>query len=132
LVVIPRAFADAIVQHAREDYPNECCGLFAIDGDAVSKLYPAENIHHSPLRFEIDGKFVLKTNDDIEARGSSLGLYHSHTQSAAYPSQTDVNFAELWPGTIWLIVSLADRDAPDLRAFLIDGREIEEVELTVE
>jgi proteasome lid subunit RPN8/RPN11 len=132
LVVVPRELADAIVQHARADYPNECCGLFAVDDGAVSKLYPAENIHHSPLRFEIDGLFVLKTNEDIEARGSALGLYHSHTKSAAYPSQTDVNFAELWPGVTWLIVSLEDRDAPDLRAFRISGPDIEEVELSVE
>jgi proteasome lid subunit RPN8/RPN11 len=132
LVVVPRAFADAVVQHAREDYPNECCGLFAIDGDAVSKLYPAENIHHSPLRFEIDGRFVLKTIEDIEAQGWALGLYHSHTKSAAYPSQTDINFAELWPGAVWMIVSLADRDAPDRKAFRITGPDVEEVELTVE
>jgi proteasome lid subunit RPN8/RPN11 len=130
-VVVPRALADAIVQHARADYPNECCGLFAVDDGAVSKLYPAENIHHSPLRFEIDGLFVMKANEEIEGRGSALGLYHSHTKSPAYPSQTDVNFAELWPGAIWLIVSLADRDAPDLRAFRIDGADVDEVELTV-
>ena len=74
----------------------------------------------------------MKTNDEIESRGSTLGLYHSHTKSPAYPSQTDVNFAELWPGAIWLIVSLADQDAPDLRAFRIDGPDVEEVELTVE
>jgi proteasome lid subunit RPN8/RPN11 len=130
-VVVPSEFANAIIEHARADYPNECCGLFAVDDGAVSKLYPAENIHHSPLRFEIDGKVVLHATDDIEARGSSLGLYHSHTKSAAYPSQTDVNFAELWPGAIWLIVSLADRQTPDLRAFRITGPEVEEVELTV-
>ena len=131
-MVVPREFADAIVRHAREDYPNECCGLFAVDGDAVSKLYPAENIHHSPLRFEIDGLFVMKTNDEIESNGLALGLYHSHTKSPAQPSQTDVNFAELWPGAIWLIVSLADPDAPDLKAFRITGPDVEEVELTVD
>ena len=105
--------------------------MLAIDDGAVTKLYPAENIHHSPERFEIDGKVVLQTTEDIEARGSSLGLYHSHTKSPAYPSQTDVNFAEFWPGTLWLIVSLAERDAPDLRAFWINGPKIEEVEVTV-
>ena len=131
-MVVPREYADAIVQHARDDYPNECCGLFAVDDDAFSKLYPAEKIHHSPLRFEIDGLFVMKTNDEIEANGSTLGLYHSHTKSPAYPSQTDVNFAELWPGAVWLIVSLADQGAPDLRAFRINGPDVEEVELAVE
>jgi proteasome lid subunit RPN8/RPN11 len=131
-VVIGRALADEVVRHARQDYPDECCGLFAVDGESVATLYPAENIHHSPTRFEIDGKFVMKTIDEIEQQGLALGLYHSHTKSAAYPSQTDINFAELWPGAIWLIVSLADRDAPDLKAFRITGPDVEEVELTVD
>jgi proteasome lid subunit RPN8/RPN11 len=59
-------------------------------------------------------------------------MYHSHVKSAAYPSQTDVNFAQNWPGVVWLIVSLADREAPDLRGFKINGVEIEEVPLTIE
>ena len=59
-------------------------------------------------------------------------MYHSHVQSPAYPSQTDVNFAQDWPGLIWLIVSLADRDAPDLKAYRITGPDVEEVELVVE
>ena len=131
-MVVPRALADELVEHARQDYPDECCGLFAVDGDSIATLHPAENIHHSPERFEIDGRFVLQATEDIEARGLSLGLHHSHTKSAAYPSQTDINFAELWPGVVWLIVSLADRDAPDLRAYRIDGPDVQEVELTVE
>ena len=131
-MVIPRALADEVVEHARREYQDECCGLFAIGDDSVSRLYPAENIHHSPERFEIDPKFVMETLGDIEAQGLSMGLYHSHTKSAAYPSQTDINFAELWPGTVWLIVSLADPAAPDLKAFLIAGPDVDEVEVRVE
>jgi proteasome lid subunit RPN8/RPN11 len=59
-------------------------------------------------------------------------MYHSHVKSPAYPSQTDVNFAQAWPGVVWLIVSLADPDAPDVRGFRISGPDIEEVTLTIE
>ncbi len=38
---------------------------------------------------------------------SSARIYHSHTRSEPYPSQTDVNFAAHWPGVEWLIVGLA-------------------------
>jgi [CysO sulfur-carrier protein]-S-L-cysteine hydrolase len=128
---IARKLADEIVEHAREDDPNECCGMFGIDGDDVVAVYPAENIHHSPTRFEIDGRDVMRMTQEIEDRGWSMGLYHSHTKSPAYPSQTDINFAELWPGVLWLIVSLADTD-PDLRTFLIDGPKVSEVDLKVD
>jgi proteasome lid subunit RPN8/RPN11 len=129
---IARSLLEEIVQHARADAPDECCGMFGIEDDAVVAVYPTENIHHSPQRFEIDGRDVMRITDEVEDRGMALGLYHSHTMSRAYPSQTDVNFAELWPGVVWLIVSLEDRDAPDVRAFTIDGPKVSEVDLAVE
>ena len=129
---IGRPLLDVIVEHARQDAPDECCGMFGVEDDRVVAVFPAENIHHSPLRFEIDGREVMRMIGEIEGRGWSLGLYHSHTMSRAYPSQTDVNFAELWPGVVWLIVSLEDADAPDVRTFLIDGPTVSEVDLAVE
>ena len=128
---IAGSLLEEIVQHARADAPDECCGMFGVEDDAIVALYPTENIHHSPQRFEIDGRDVMRIIGEIEDRGMSLGLYHSHTKSRAYPSQTDVNFAELWPGVVWLIVSLENPEAPDVRTFLIDGPKVSEVDLTV-
>lgn len=129
---IPQALADEIISHAREDLPNECCGIVASRNGQAVKVHRARNTHQSPLRFEIDSRDLIRIYTDIEQAGDELAsMYHSHTKSAAYPSQTDVNFAQDWPGLIWLIVSLADRDAPDLRAFRIAGAEIEEVELSI-
>jgi [CysO sulfur-carrier protein]-S-L-cysteine hydrolase len=122
-----------MLAHAREDLPNECCGIVATkDGSAV-RVYPATNAVPSPLRFEIDPRDLIRIHTDIEKSGHEMGsMYHSHVKSAAYPSQTDVNFAQNWPGVVWLIVSLADREDPDLRGFRISGAEIEEVPLTIE
>ena len=129
---IQRALLDELIEHARRDAPEECCGLFGVEDGSVVAVYPAENIHHSPTRFEIDGREVVRIIGELDERGWSLGLYHSHTKSRAYPSQTDVNFAELWPGVVWLIVSLEDRASPVVRTFLIDGAVVSEVDLTVE
>jgi [CysO sulfur-carrier protein]-S-L-cysteine hydrolase len=131
-VRISPGLVDEIVQHAREDLPNECCGMFAIDAGRVTKLYPAVNIHHSPRRFEIDGKYVGQILEEVEAAGLRLGIYHSHTKSPAFPSQTDVNFSELWPGVAWLIVSLEDLDNPVVRTFTMTNGKIEEVEVSIE
>ena len=128
-----RDLVDEIVAHAQEDLPNECCGIVSTrDGSAV-QVYRATNAVASPLRFEIDPRDLIRIHSDVERAGLEMGsMYHSHVKSPAYPSQTDVNFAQNWPGVIWLIVSVADRDAPDVRGFRITGADIEEVPLSIE
>jgi [CysO sulfur-carrier protein]-S-L-cysteine hydrolase len=132
-VRIRRQLVDEIVAHAREDLPNECCGIVSTrDGDAV-QVHRARNAVPSPLRFEIDPRDLIRIHTEIESGGLEMGsMYHSHVKSRAYPSQTDVNFAQNWPGVVWLIVSLADHDAPELRGYTIDGADIAEVALQIE
>ncbi|HET8536662.1 MAG TPA: M67 family metallopeptidase [Solirubrobacteraceae bacterium] len=111
---------DTIVEHARRDAPNECCGMVATrDGAAVS-VHAAENTAASPFRFEVDGMELHRTLTEIEDAGFELGaIYHSHTRSEPFPSQTDVNFAANWPGVEWIIVGLANGDEPVVRSYLI-------------
>jgi [CysO sulfur-carrier protein]-S-L-cysteine hydrolase len=118
----------AIVEHARRDAPNECCGMVAAsDGRAVS-VHAATNTAASPFRFEVDGMELHRTLTEIEDAGHELGaIYHSHTRSEPYPSQTDVNFAANWPGVEWIIVGLANGAEPVVRSYLIDGGAITEV-----
>ena len=125
---------DRIVAHARRDFPNECCGMVAVeDGRAVS-VHEAENLAASPLRFEVDGLEVHRTIETIESDGAEMGaIYHSHTRSDPYPSQTDVNFARGWPGVEWLIVGVPrDGGEPTIRSYRIDDGAIEEVEVQVD
>ncbi len=69
---------------------------------------------------------------EIEDAGQQLGgIYHSHTRSQPYPSQTDLNFAAGWPGVEWLIVGLAADDEPEIRSFRIDDGRITEVDVQV-
>ena len=119
-----------IVAHAVRDAPAECCGVVAVrDGVAVA-AHELENLAHSPLRFEVDGLALHHLLTEIEDAGDTLGaIYHSHTRSAPYPSQTDINFAAGWPGVEWIIVGTAGED-PEVRSYLIDGPEVTEVPLT--
>ena len=130
---ISPAFRDAIVSHARADAPNECCGVVATRDGVVVGVYAAQNVAASPLRFEIDSLELLRLVTGIEDRGEELGaIYHSHTRSAAHPSQTDVNFAAGWPGVEWIIVGLAVDEAAEFRSFRIDGGVVTEVGIDVE
>jgi proteasome lid subunit RPN8/RPN11 len=120
-----------VVAHAREEAPNECCGVLAVElGPPVRavRAYRAANTAASTLRFEIDGREVLELMDRIEGKGLELGaIYHSHTRTAPYPSQTDINFAANWPGVEWLIVGLANGAEPEVRSYLIDDGQVREV-----
>ncbi len=128
---ISKRLVDEIVAHAREDLPNECCGMVGGADEEARTVYRAENAEASPLRYSIDAKEQFRLMRAIEDAGEELvGIYHSHTKSAAYPSQTDVNLAG-WPDAVYLIVSLADPDAPDLKGFWIRDRKIAEAELAV-
>jgi [CysO sulfur-carrier protein]-S-L-cysteine hydrolase len=130
-VLIARALLDELIAHAREDAPNECCGVLAVQGGdppSATRVHRARNTAASPLRFEVDGLELLHTIEAIEADGAELGaIYHSHTRSAPYPSQTDINFAANWPGVEWIIVGLAGGQEPEVRSYLIDGGKVEEV-----
>ncbi len=127
-MVIAPELLERIVAHARRDFPNECCGMIAMtDGRAVG-VHEAENIAASPLRFEVDGMEVHRTIESIEDAGGTMGaIYHSHTRSEPFPSQTDINFAAGWPGVEWLIVGLSRNGDPVIRSFRIDDGRVTEV-----
>ena len=128
---IPRALADAMVQHALDETPNECCGLLASKDGRVVHHYRMTNTAQSPYRYSMDGKELLATYREIEDNGWDLGvIYHSHTHSAAYPSATDVRLAT-WPDADYLLISLMDEDNPDLRNYSIVDEQITEAPLTI-
>jgi proteasome lid subunit RPN8/RPN11 len=132
-VRIDSALLERIVAHARRDFPNECCGMVGVrDGRAVA-IYEATNVAASPLRFEVEGREILSAQDAFEDEGAELGaIYHSHTRSEPYPSQTDVNFAKGWPGVEWLIVGVRRDGDPTVRSYRIDDGVVTEVEVDVE
>jgi proteasome lid subunit RPN8/RPN11 len=123
---------EQIVQHARRDAPNECCGFVWLRDDRAVEVVPVENVAHSPLRFEVGPSDLLALADaDAEDDGRRVVIYHSHTRSAPRPSQTDVNFAANWPGVEWLIVGVAG-DEPEVRNWRIQDGAVTEVEVRVD
>jgi [CysO sulfur-carrier protein]-S-L-cysteine hydrolase len=124
--------ADEMVAHARAEAPNECCGMIGGRDGSATSIHRARNAEESPLRYLIHPTDQLRIMEEIEARGEELAaIYHSHTGSPAYPSQTDINLAENWPDPLYVICSLADRK-PEVRAFEIRDGEVEEVTLELE
>jgi len=129
---ISQAMIDEMVAHARADLPNECCGMIGGAGGEASVVIPVANAAASPLRFEMDPQGQYDAIKAIEDDGGEmLAIYHSHTKSAAYPSQTDVNQAVNWPDAIYVIVSLEDLEAPAVKAYWLKDLKIADAELIV-
>ena len=130
---IARDLLDEIVAHAVRDAPNECCGLIVGRDGSATSAHALENLAASPFRFDIDGRELIAFAFAEEDDDQLMAIYHSHTRSAPYPSQTDVNFAAGWPGVEWLIVGVPRAGAaePEVRSYLIEDGAIREMELEV-
>jgi [CysO sulfur-carrier protein]-S-L-cysteine hydrolase len=131
-VRISRQIVDQLIAHAREEAPNECCGMIGGSDGSAATVYRSINAEASPLRYSLDANDQFRIMRELEENGEDLlAIYHSHTASGAYPSQTDVNLAA-YPDTVYLIVSLQRPDDPDVRGFWIRDGDIEEARLDVE
>jgi proteasome lid subunit RPN8/RPN11 len=128
---IRRELVEEMIDHARAEAPNECCGMVASRNGEAVKVYPAANAAASPLRYEIDGAEQYRIQMEIYDAGLDLGaIYHSHTRSEPYPSQTDINLA-FYPDALYVIVGLAT-DEPQIRAYTIRDGRVSDAELLVE
>jgi proteasome lid subunit RPN8/RPN11 len=128
---LAREMYDEMIAHARAEDPNECCGMIASRNGTAVKIYRAVNAAASPLRYEIDGAEQYRIQMEIDESELDLGaIYHSHTRSEPYPSQTDINLA-FYPDALYVIVGLAG-GTPDVRAFTIRDGQVAETELVVE
>ena len=124
-------FTKEIVEQALREFPNEACGVIAAEAGVPVKVFAMTNADASPVTYRLDGKEQLTVFDEIDERGWDLwAIYHSHTHTEAYPSETDRRLA-FYPESRYLVLSVADRDNPVIRSFFIREGEVEEEELTV-
>ncbi len=138
-----------MVSHARERDPFECCGILggtegrvaahyritntvAEDRRAVQVFNEAEvkqlggltEHTRAEVAYFMDPQELLAAFKDMRQRGLDLTvIYHSHTHSPAYPSQTDIGLA-YYPDAAYLIIALEDKTKPDLRAYWIRDQQV--------
>ena len=105
--------------------------MLGLSGDRLTAYFPGRNEFESPQRFRIESSDQIRIYNEILARDEEPAIYHSHPHTEGRPSQTDINLARDWPGSPWVICSLAEEE-PVVRAFQIDGNRVEEVELVVD
>jgi proteasome lid subunit RPN8/RPN11 len=123
-VVIPAEVRAELERHARDEAPNEACGLIVLRDGRAERYVRGRNAASSPYRFELD---VDPETWFLEDEGYELAVFHSHPSSPARPSRTDVENIGLWEGKPYLILSAA---TGELAAFTIGKGRITSVPLT--
>lgn len=123
--MIPDDVRAQLVEHAREEAPNEACGLVLLRDGRADRYERGRNAAASPYRFELefDDPEIWFAEDD----GYQLAVFHSHISAPARPSRTDVENIGLWAAKPYLVYSLKD---DDLAAFVIEDGQIEDLPVT--
>jgi proteasome lid subunit RPN8/RPN11 len=117
--VVPAAIREEIAAHARDESPNESCGLLLLDGERAVEYVRGTNASASPYRFDL---FIDPVRwADIGDSGLAEAVVHSHLSSPPRPSRTDVENIGLWAGKPYLIYSLRE---DELAAWTIQDGEI--------
>ena len=121
MLTMKKADYEKILAHAKENLPEEACGLIAgtKDGDKkiIEKVYLLENVDHTNEHFSMNPKEQLAAVKDMRTNHLvPLGNWHSHPESPSRPSEEDKRLA-YDPTVNYLILSLMDMDQPVLKAF---------------
>ena len=123
---ITREVRDEIIAHARGAAPRECCGILAGKSSRITRIFKLTNVEADPDRYWMDPKEQVRTFEEIDRSGLRLlGIYHSHPHSPPYPSVLDIARA-FYPTAAFFIVTLLDREKPELRAFHIVRKKVKE------
>lgn len=114
---MPEAVRAALADHAREELPNEACGLVLFDGDVAVEYVRGTNASPSPYHFQLELDPVAWA--DLNDRDLLQAVFHSHVSSPPRPSRTDVENIGLWAGQPYLIYTVRTDNLAAWR--IVDG-----------
>ncbi len=119
-LILRRADLEQIVAQARRDYPHETCGLIGGRAMRAEMVRAVPNVSAAPRsRFEMERRQMVETILAFQRAGQDVvAIYHSHPDSAAEPSATDIAEAT-WPDAVYLIVGNVDKGTPEVRGWSI-------------
>lgn len=123
MVVVPATVRRELEAHAREESPNEACGLLVLNEGVAERYVRGRNVAASPYRFELD---VDPETWFLEDEGYELAVFHSHLSSPPRPSRTDVENIGLWAGRPYVIYTVR---TGELAAWRIGSGSIEPLAL---
>lgn len=131
MIRIPKPIYIAMIEHARKELPLECCGILSGKDGTVQKAFELRNEEKSPIRYSMSPQEQLKVFEEMERESLEMvAIYHSHTHTIPFPSETDVKMG-FYPEVPSIIISLKEEENPIIKVFLIreDAIYLEEIEV---
>ena len=121
-IILSKKYNQILKEHAKNKKPNESCAILFGKDNEVLEAYLTENIEESPTNFTISNTELINAYKIAEEKKLDvIGIFHSHPNSEAYPSNTDKKFMKINP-VVWIIYSnLKDQ----FRAYYLDSEPIE-------
>ena len=131
MLQIPMPIHERMIGQAREGFPFEACGILGGKGNIVSAIYPMTNTDASRDHFMMDPREQFSVVKALRSQElEMLAVYHSHPATPARLSDEDIRLA-LTPDISYVIVSLADPSAPEVRSFRIADKKVDSEELRI-
>ena len=126
-IILSKTNKEILIEHAEKEKPNESCALLFGKNNMISEIFLTKNIEESPTNFTISNEQLIKAYKISEEKSVEvIGIFHSHPNSEAYPSNTDKKFMLSNP-VVWIIYSNVKKD---FKAFILDS-EITEISIQV-
>jgi len=129
-----KSHIDAMKSHVEKEYPHEACGFFIgveENGErTVTELWPVDNVSTENLR----RRFVINPLDYMKAERKAdeqnkllLGVYHSHPDHPARPSEHDLASAQ--PFFSYVIANVTGGQIGDVKSYRLDTDHFEEEQI---
>jgi len=121
-ITLSQSDKKSLTEHAENEEPNESCAILFGKDSLVSEVFLTKNIEESPVNFTISNEQLIEGYKIAEEkRVEVIGIFHSHPNSIAYPSNTDKKFMQSNP-VVWVIYSGINKD---FKAYLLESDIIE-------
>ena len=131
MIRIPKTIFQEMVDHAKREWPLECCGILGGKDKTVQKSFELQNTEKSPVLYSMSPQEQMKVFEEMEKESMKMvAIYHSHPHTIPFPSETDVKLT-FYPDVSSIIISLKEEENPVVKAFQI-GKEaiyLEEIEV---
>lgn len=124
MLCIDKDKINEIEKEARQSYPVECCGLLIGTNTSEKKVIEVRSIRNTNTershdRYEIEGREFIKADKEAARKGLQIiGIYHSHPDHPAIPSDFDTEHA--WCGYSYLIAAVENGIKIEIRSWVFD------------
>ena len=121
-IILKQSDKKLLAQYSENQKPNEACAILFGKDNQVLDIFLTENIEESPVNFTISNEQLIEGYKIAEDKKMDvIGIFHSHPNSDAFPSNTDKKFMQSNP-VVWIIYSGINKN---FRAFVLESDSVE-------